>query len=205
MRQIQRGTFVSNPILLSLMFVALACACAHAERCKKASKSEREEVDRGNHKKDAFLKACQEATSGSAWCEQVIRPNPKSEEVFACTYGATQVHQLIHPSESTWDAAFAAIEIVEELNEQGIQVCLINNWWRPEPYNQNVGGARGRHPFGTSVDVRLCTLEDKEKAFVTLCKMRENGRIHAVGYYATNVLHIGVADKRHNTWGKACP
>lgn len=173
--------------------------------CRKATLAQISEVNRGNTKRAEFLRACARATNNSRWCDQLIRPNPDSKDVFACTYGATQPHQLIHPEEGTWANAFEAVKVVDELHNKGISVCLIYNWWRPEPYNKNVGGAPGRHPFGTSVDVRFCTIALKDRAFVELCRMRREGRINAVGYYSTNALHIGVGDKLQNTWGRACP
>jgi hypothetical protein len=173
--------------------------------CKKATAAQIAEVNRGNAKKAAFLQRCATATGGSRWCDQLIRPNPESKDIFACTYGPSQVHQLIHPDESTWVNAFETVKIVDELHNKGISVCLIYNWWRPEPYNKNVGGAPGRHPFGTSVDVRFCTVALKDRAFAELCQMRKAGRINAVGYYTTKALHIGVGDKLQNTWGKTCP
>ncbi len=173
--------------------------------CKKATAAQKKIVNSGNSKKTKFLNGCKAATADSSWCSQLIRPNPESKDVFACTYGSGQTHQLIHPDESTWKHAYEAVKIVKELHNKGISVCLIYNWWRPEPYNANVGGAPGRHPYGTSVDVRFCSPEAKERAFLELCRMRKAGRVNAVGYYSTSALHFGVGDKQENTWGKACP
>jgi hypothetical protein len=173
--------------------------------CVKASRSQLAMVNRGNSKKDLFLSRCATATAGSTWCDQLIRPNPDSLEIFHCTYGKAQAHQLIHPDESTWKNAFDAILLVEELQKSGVQVCEIYNWWRPEPYNKNVGGAPGRHPFGTSVDVLLCSKEEQEKAFLKMCELRKAGKLRALGYYPTPALHFGVGDSRPNTWGKSCP
>jgi hypothetical protein len=173
--------------------------------CVKASRSEIATVDRGNAKKTLFLEQCAAATADSIWCTQLIRPNPDSLDIFHCTYGANQIHQLIHPDESTWANAFNSVKLVEELQKEGIQVCEIYNWWRPEPYNRNVGGAPGRHPNGTSSDVRFCTKEDQEKAFLRLCEARKQGRLRAIGYYPSAALHFGIGDSRGNTWGKNCP
>lgn len=173
--------------------------------CIKASSSQRTLVNQGNSKKDAFLSACAKATENSPWCAQLIRPNPESLAIFHCTYGDKQIHQLIHPDEETWANAFSAIQLVEDLQKQGIQVCLIYNWWRPEPYNRNVGGAPGRHPLATSTDVRFCTKEDQEKAFLQLCEWRQQGKLRALGYYPSSALHFGISDLRPNTWGKECP
>lgn len=173
--------------------------------CKKATRAQRAEVNLGNSKKDLFLQKCGEATNNSPWCLQLVRPNPDSYAIFQCTYGESQVHQLIHPDESTWTNAFAAVELVETLEDEGLRVCEIYNWWRPEPYNKNVGGAAGRHPFATSVDVRFCTKEDQERAFTSLCEHKKNGHLRALGYYPSSALHFGVGDSRANTWGKSCP
>ncbi len=173
--------------------------------CKKASKTQKAVVDKGNQLASDFYQQCLTKTGSQYWCQQVMRPNPDSYGIFQCTYGASQVHQLINPDKKTWTNAFKAILLVNELERLGIRPCLIYNWWRPEPYNQNVGGAPGRHPAGTSVDVRFCSMADMEKAFSALCGLRAQGRLRALGYYGTTGLHFGVGDKIANTWGKSCP
>lgn len=173
--------------------------------CKKATKAQIAEINKGNAKRADFLAQCAAATGNSPWCEQLVRPNPESKDVFECTYGKSQVHQLIHPDTGTWKNAIEAVKIVQELINSGISVCLIYNWWRPEPYNKNVGGSPIRHPYGTAVDVRFCTVHDKDLAHAVLCQMRKEGRVNAVGYYPTAALHFGVGDSLQNTWGKACP
>lgn len=173
--------------------------------CQKANNTQIKAVNLGNSKKDEFLKQCAAVTSNSPWCEQLVRPNPESLPIFMCTYGLTQLHQLIHPDTSTWKHAFAAVKLIQELEQKGFRVQQIYNWWRPEPYNKNVGGASGRHPFATSVDVRFFTNEDADRAFLELCNFRKAGRIRAIGHYGTNALHFGMADTRGNTWGRLCP
>lgn len=172
--------------------------------CAKASATQISFINKGNAKKDAFLQECARLTGGSAWCMQLIRPNPSSISTFRCTYGNDQVHQLIHPDEATWKNAFEAVRLVQELEQKGLRVCQIYNWWRPEPYNANVGGAAGRHPFATSVDVRFCSNADANRGFDELCKFRKKGRLRAIGHYGTSALHFGVGDKTGNTWGRTC-
>ena len=173
--------------------------------CIRATGAQINAIDLGDKKLQRFLASCYAATGSSPWCTEVARPNPQSEPTFDCTYSVDQAHYLIHPDESTWKYAFSAIQLVKELELKGIKVCTIYNWWRPEPYNANVGGASGRHPFGTSVDVRLCTLPDMERAFLQLCTWRKQGRLRAVGYYGSTGLHLGMGDRVANTWGKSCP
>ncbi|MES2856665.1 MAG: hypothetical protein V4692_12415, partial [Bdellovibrionota bacterium] len=112
---------------------------------------------------------------------------------------------LIHPDESTWDFAIDAVKLVRELENMGLAVCRIYNWWRPATYNANVGGAAARHPFGTSIDVRFCTRRDQIKAHTALCALRAEGRLRALGDYGGTGLHLGVGDTRPNTWGEPCP
>lgn len=162
-------------------------------------------IDEGNRKLGRFLQGCAVATGNSPWCAQLVRPNPASENAFRCTYGANQAHTLVDPDEKTWPYAWLGAKLVSELQAKGIQVAQIYNWWRPEPYNKNVGGAAGRHPFGTSVDVRMKTMTDMELAHKQLCEWRAKGRIRAVGYYGSTGLHFGIGDKLANTWGKSCP
>lgn len=173
--------------------------------CQKAKQSQIQEVNLGNSKKEKFLSLCYQATNQSCWCDQVIRPNPKSISMFHCTYGQNQVHQLIHPDEDTWKYAIEAVKIVKEFEAANLLTEVIYNWWRPEPYNDNVGGSPTRHPHGTSIDVRFKSKEIQEQAFAKLCQMRKMGRIRAIGYYASTAIHLGIGDPRANTWGKNCP
>jgi hypothetical protein len=172
--------------------------------CLQGSRNQLAVINAGNAKYNSFMKACWAATNNSPWCEQLTRPNPSSRATFICTYGSDQPHRLIHPDESTWVNAFKAVQLVQELQAKGISVSQIYNWWRPEPYNKNVGGAGGRHPYGTSVDVRMASMNDMEKAFSQLCKWRSKGRLRAVGYYGSTGLHFGIGDKTANMWGKSC-
>ncbi len=173
--------------------------------CTKATAAQIAVINRGNKKYDKFMKGCWGATNNSSWCEQLTRPNPSSRSIFVCTYGADQPHRLIHPDESTWKNAFGAVKLVEELEAKGMSVQQIYNWWRPAPYNGNVGGASGRHPYGTSVDVRFTNLGAMERAHKQLCTWRAQGRLKALGYYGSTGLHFGIGDQTPNTWGKSCP
>lgn len=172
--------------------------------CVKATTKQENSVNLGLNKKDEFLAKCAAQTNNSAWCNQLVRPNPSSYNTFSCTYGSDQEHILVHPDESTWKFPIEAVNVIKDLQAKGISVAMIYNWWRPEPYNKNVGGAAGRHPFGTSVDVRFASNSQANVAFKELCKMRKNGRIRAIGHYGSASLHIGVGDKTANTWGKYC-
>jgi hypothetical protein len=172
--------------------------------CKKANASQLVLVNNGNAQRSAFMTACLDQTGSQKWCDQIERPNPSSKSIFSCTYGASQVHQLIHPARETWKNAFKAIELIQRLSKAGICVSQIYNWWRPEPYNANVGGAAGRHPYGTSVDVRFCSSAQAVKAFDLLCTYRKKGEVRALGYYGNSGVHFGIADSSGNTWGRGC-
>lgn len=174
-------------------------------KCKKATAEQLALVNKGNEREADFLKLCHESTGDSPWCEQLTRPNPDSQETFFCTYGEKQPHRLIHPDEKTWSNAIKAAQIVRDLEGLGVKVAQIYNWWRPEPYNKNVGGVKIRHPLGTAVDVRFATLDDMEKAHRLLCDFRKEGRLNALGYYGNLGLHLGITDVKANTWGKSCP
>jgi hypothetical protein len=173
--------------------------------CVKPNDRQIASVQDGLVKKDQFLSLCLRQTQNSNWCKQLVRPNPDSSAVFDCTYGSSLDHILIHPEEKTWANAISAVQIIQDLEKLGIKIYNIYNWWRPEPYNKNVGGSATRHPFGTSVDVRFSTKQDQEKAHTMLCKMRKAGRLRALGYYSGTALHLGVGDANANTWGKSCP
>lgn len=173
--------------------------------CIKATGPQVSTVDLGNTKIAQFMNRCYAETNNSDWCKQVARPNPESHPTFDCTYSVSQPHYFVHPDEKTWTYAITAVKLVKELQAMGVNVETIYNWWRPEPYNKNVGGAAGRHPFGTSVDVRFATKTDQEKAHKQLCKWRSQGRLRALGYYSSTALHFGIGDRVANTWGKSCP
>jgi hypothetical protein len=173
--------------------------------CVRATSAQIATVDMGSAKKANFLNECGQATAGSPWCQQLVRPNPNSISTFYCTYGSQQKHLLIHPDEKTWKYAYQAVNLIERLEANGVRIAQIYNWWRPEPYNKNVGGAAGRHPYGTSVDVRFTSKTDQTKAHSLLCKWRKQGELRALGYYSSTSLHFGIGDFTANTWGKSCP
>lgn len=172
--------------------------------CVRASSSQKAAVNLGNTKRDEFLQRCAQETNNSFYCAQLVRPNPRSSSTFRCTYGSSQNHTLVHPDENTWKYPIEAVKVLQDLSAKGIKISHIYNWWRPEPYNKNVGGAKGRHPYGTSVDVRFGSESEANKAFRELCKMRAKKRIRAIGHYGSASLHIGVGDRLANTWGKSC-
>lgn len=172
--------------------------------CARASSAQLRVINKGNVKKGEFLNYCLGNTGNSNWCQQLVRPNPDSKSIFNCTYGSAQAHQLIYPEKNIWAYAIGAVQLVQKLQQKGLRICEIYNWWRPEPYNKNVGGAAGRHPFGTSVDVRFCSSSDAIKGFDELCKYRKQGLIRAIGYYGGTGVHFGVGDKTANTWGRSC-
>lgn len=172
--------------------------------CQKATASQISVVDRGAAKLNSFLNRCYKETGSKKWCDEVSRPNPASSSTFRCTYSSTQAAIFIHPDEKTWEYAIGAVNLVQDLVRQGVKVSTIYNWWRPEPYNKNVGGAAGRHPYGTSVDVRFADKTNQNKAQKLLCKMRAQGKLRALGYYSGTGLHLGVGDTTANTWGKSC-
>lgn len=173
--------------------------------CMRATIQQIGIINSGTKKLNQFLSKCYSLTNSSHWCDELVRPNPNSHSIFDCTYSAAQAHYLIHPDEITWTYAFTAVQLVQELEQKGLRVCEIYNWWRPEPYNKNVGGAPGRHPYGTSVDVRFCSNNDANRAFDELCKIRRAGRLRAIGHYGTSALHFGIGDRVANTWGRNCP
>ena len=193
---------LANPVSYSLLDFF-----GKTTKCRKASKKQKAPVDQGNKRMYTFLQECNKVMKGhlyKTFCDQVIRPNPASRAIFHCTYGKDQPHQLIHPDRKTWKHAFNAIQLLQEMSAMGIETCEIRNWWRPEPYNKNVSGSPTRHPFGVSVDVHFCTKTDQINAFKQLCRFRKQGRIRAIGFYSSNVLHLGMGDKRANTWGRSC-
>lgn len=172
--------------------------------CVKATTNQKVQVNLGLSKKEEFLQKCAKETNNSFWCDQVVHPNVNSASTFSCTYGSSQTHALVHPDEKTWKYPIQGIKILQALTAKGFKVNRIYNWWRPEPYNKNVGGAAGRHPYGTAIDVRFASNSEAIKAFRELCVMRKQKRLRALGYYGSSSLHLGIGDRLANTWGKSC-
>lgn len=165
--------------------------CSEVQR---ASLPEVTEVLKGVALKEEFLSACIERTNRMDFCQQVIRPNPASASIFRCTYPPGVPPVFIPVERGKWIYAFRAIEWMDEMEAQGIALSHIYNWLRPEPYNKNVSGDPNRHPFGTAIDLRLATKGDQQKAFTYLCEKWRAHQIHAIGYYGSASLHLGMGD-----------
>jgi len=170
----------------------------------KASQAELDEVLQGIQKYSTFIEQCLANGIQKKWCEQLTHPNVNELRKFEITYGKDVPHTLIHPDESTWVHAFKAAKLVQRLLSENIQVVEIYNWWRPSQYNKNVGGSPTRHPYGVSVDIRMSSKQQMEKAHTLLCKWRKKGELRALGYYGNTGLHLGIDDEAANTWGKSC-
>lgn len=185
-------------------------AIAHVDfsppkKCQPASVVQKRQVLAGLALLKQFLIECKNATGNESWCEELTRPSEEGRPYFECSYGKDVKYRLVHPDRKTWKDAFRAINLIQKLKDEDIRACGIYYWWRPEPFNRNAGGAPTRHPYGTSVDVRFCSMKDMEKAHLRLCSWRKQGFLKALGYYNSPELHLGISDTKANTWGKDCP
>src|SRR5688572_17451476 len=70
--------------------------------CTRATREQIREINSGLLMIDEFLTGCYAYNSNSPWCDQLVRPNPESIDIFHCTYGTNQPHRLIHPDRNTW-------------------------------------------------------------------------------------------------------
>lgn len=95
--------------------------------CVRATTQQLFQVNLGIEKKDEFIEKCIGETGSSCWCSHLVRPNLNSAATFRCTYGPSQNHQLIHPKESVWSNAIAAVKVIQDLSSKGIKVCEIYN------------------------------------------------------------------------------
>ena len=190
------------------LFLYLCALQVQSKSCIQATEADLDLVLAGQEKLEFFLEQCRWATGGSPHCEDVIRPNPRSTPFFECTFPKGTEKIFIHPDESTWENAFVAIRLIGEMEANGIGVKHIYNWWRPVPYNENVGGEPDRHPFGTSVDVLFTSRDDQVLAHEYLCEEQAKGLIKALGFYwvaERPSIHIGVKDSPEKVnWGRAC-
>lgn len=166
--------------------------------CANCTKGKRPQGDRSG-----FISSCTSRGVSRKTCTEMTRPNPLEEARFACTYGKSAPHELV-PPKTKWDQAIKLAKVYESLRAQGVCTDEVYNWWRPEPYNRNVEGAKARHPNATCIDVRFCSVADAKKALRALCKLRSQGKITSVGYYGATGVHIGM-DPQDGSWGGACP
>lgn len=156
-----------------------------------------------------FLTDCAAEGIHPSLCENLTHPNNNSKMEFRCTFPSFTQHVLLPNNRSLWTNGFQGAKAFQEaLEEQGLEpnqgACpQIYNYYRPEPYNANVGGAAGRHPNGTAVDVEFCTKEEAQKALNKFAKMRMEKRINSIGIYSSGIrIHIGFGTEKGNTWNQ---
>lgn len=137
----------------------------------------------------------------------MTHPNNKSEMEFRCTYPDAKTHVLIPPDPTKWELSFRGALELQKIEAAGVCVKEIYNYDRPEPYNNNVQGAPGRHPYGTAIDIEFCTKADARKAVQAFCKQRTPGdvEIKSVGTYSSGIrIHLGNVKPRRGDWGGGC-
>ena len=160
------------------------------------------DVLKGIALKPEFIEQCEKATDRPDLCKQIIRPNPDSKSIFACTYPPGVASIFIPPEKGVWHFAFQAIRWISEIENLGISFSHIYNWLRPEPYNKNASGHPDRHPFGTAVDIKLRSKGDQHLAFEFFCEKWRSGQMNAIGFYSSASLHLGIGDteKKEDLW-----
>jgi hypothetical protein len=149
-----------------------------------------------------FMNACIARGISEGFCNNLTHPNSQSIHEFRCTYPG-KPHILIPPDKTKWEHAFKGATLVQNgIKNNELCVEEIYNWYRPEPYNDNVDGKPGRHPEGTAIDVRFCTKEDAKKAAKYFCEQFKAGALWAVGSYPSgDKLHLGMEPEKNTTWG----
>ena len=115
-----KSTISFIALLSGVIYASTACWADESSKkkkkiCYRATSNQIQEIIKGNQKKDKFLSKCKAAGIDDQWCDQLIRPNPDSEDKFRKTYGNNLPHQLINPNESTWKYAFQGALIVQDL------------------------------------------------------------------------------------------
>jgi hypothetical protein len=129
----------------------------------------------------AFLEQCFKAKGTSKrLCMDMTCPNtnPGNQVKFRETYGNDLPYQMV-PSPSEYKYGITLAKIVRKLENKGICVKQITNWFRPSPYNYKVGGANSSYHMvkggGKAVDILLCSRADQRRAAKLVNTFGKNG------------------------------
>lgn len=143
-----------------------------------------------------FIKTCMARGVQQELCTQMTSPNSQSKGIFRKVYGSQPF--ILMPPQNRWDEGIHLLTIAQSLAAYG-NICEIRNWYRPEPYNRAVDGAKSsQHLSAGAIDIQFCTVADKNKALQAALAMRQQHKSPAgVGAYGEGslVLHIDMSDR----------
>lgn len=144
-----------------------------------------------------FVDQCTSRGVSENFCRDATNPNQDSRGTFNRVYGKGTPFVLM-PGQEKWETGIYLLGIAESLSKYG-KVCEIRNWFRPEPYNRAVDGARSsRHIDGSAIDIEFCSPKEKNKALKAALAMRQKfGAPPGVGVYGegSHVIHIDMSNR----------
>lgn len=143
-----------------------------------------------------FTNFCVKSGVHRTLCDQMTRPNTSSKGTFRRIYGDRPF--VLMPGPDAWGKGVELAKVAQSLSRYG-KICEIRNWYRPEPYNRAVGGARGsQHKSGSAIDIEFCSVAEKRKALIAALKMRNKCSMpKGVGVYGEGslVIHIDLSNR----------
>lgn len=175
-----RGLFVS-----SLLVISIGC------QSKLPNKNVfviEEPVEYGLHSRawaDSFIKKCKGRVKTAIWCDEIVVPNIHSKRSFYSVYNKSKEHLLV-PRKDKFEVGIRLLEILERAvgGNSEMRVCQIANWYRPEPYNSRVGGAkRSAHIAADAIDIKFCTRAGRNRAKKRLIQLEKIYKTLGIGSY----------------------
>lgn len=143
-----------------------------------------------------FINTCLARGIREQFCRQITSPNTNSARTFGSVYGSQPF--VLMPPQDRWETGLHLLTIAESLSEHA-QICQIRNWYRPEPYNRAVSGARGsQHLSAGAIDIEFCSVADKNRALRAALAMRQRFQTPpGVGVYGEGslVIHIDMSNR----------
>lgn len=143
-----------------------------------------------------FISTCLSRGIREQFCRQITSPNTDSIGTFRQVYGNKPF--VLMPSQDRWETGLHLLTIAESLAEYG-KICEIRNWYRPEPYNRAVSGAKGsQHLSAGAIDIEFCSVAEKNNALKAALAMRQKyGSPPGVGVYGEGslVIHIDMSNR----------
>lgn len=149
-----------------------------------------------------FLDKCYLRVNEGKFCNEVVSPNKHSKRSFVKVYGSSVPHILM-PKEDKFETGIGLLEMLERAIkiDSKIKVCQIANWYRPEPYNSRVGGARrSQHIKANAIDIHFCSRDARNRAIKSFLQLEKKYKKLGIGTYSSSssvVVHIDWATRNY--------
>lgn len=162
-------------------------------------------VKYGKHSKafaDYFVAKCLKRVSSPKLCKEMVSPNTSSKGSFRAVYGSSTPHILM-PKENKFEVGIRLLEMIERAQkiDSKIKVCQIANWYRPEPYNSRVGGAkRSQHINANAIDIKFCSRDARNRAKKVFRQLEKKYKTLGIGTYKSSssvTVHLDFATRNY--------